>query len=212
MDGTFEDKIFAPGYGEFSTGDPSGDLEAVALAVPIDALGGPVPEEVEALSDGAEKIFVLAASAAWSGIEDELDRIHDAWADLNAGGVPPMLEAETRDALDALDAAVASRDRAQTRQASIPLALAALDFELRHEERSEIDLDLIEVWLRQLEIDRQARDRAAVRGDVASIRWIRDRLPQGQRARIEGGLAALEEAVLGGDWSAVETAADALGR
>ena len=37
MDGTREGKIFAPGYGEFSTGDPGGDLEAVSLASPTDS-------------------------------------------------------------------------------------------------------------------------------------------------------------------------------
>ena len=40
MDGTREGKIFAPGYGEFSTGDPGGDLEAVSLASP--PIGGRV--------------------------------------------------------------------------------------------------------------------------------------------------------------------------
>ena len=36
-DGTYSDKVFAPGYGEFFTGD-KGELEALALAVPTDAL------------------------------------------------------------------------------------------------------------------------------------------------------------------------------
>ena len=36
MDGTTEGKVFAPGYGEFSTGTAGGDLEAVSLASPTD--------------------------------------------------------------------------------------------------------------------------------------------------------------------------------
>jgi len=48
MDGKLEDKIFAPGYGEFSTGDPQSDLEAMALAVPTDALPGPPPAQLTA--------------------------------------------------------------------------------------------------------------------------------------------------------------------
>ena len=36
MDGTTEDKTFAPGYGEFYTAG-GGDVEALALAVPTDA-------------------------------------------------------------------------------------------------------------------------------------------------------------------------------
>ena len=41
-DGSLEDKTFAPGYGEFFTGG-GGDVEAMALAVPADALSGPSP-------------------------------------------------------------------------------------------------------------------------------------------------------------------------
>src|SRR5882672_2051193 len=51
QDATREDKVFAPGYGEFSTGSGA-NLEAVALAVPIDALGGALPIELTALSAG----------------------------------------------------------------------------------------------------------------------------------------------------------------
>ena len=39
MDGSTEDKFFAPGYGEFSTSG-GGDVEALALAVPTDAAIG----------------------------------------------------------------------------------------------------------------------------------------------------------------------------
>ncbi|MGH3323143.1 MAG: hypothetical protein ACRDOV_01765, partial [Streptomyces sp.] len=49
MDGTREDKVFAPGYGEFSTG-VGGDLEAVSLAVPTDAKPGRLPDRLTALS------------------------------------------------------------------------------------------------------------------------------------------------------------------
>ena len=52
MDGSTEDKVFAPGYGEFSTGGtatPESDLEAVSLAVPTDATSGPVPAGLTAL-------------------------------------------------------------------------------------------------------------------------------------------------------------------
>ena len=41
-DGSFSDKVFAPGYGEFYTAH-EGDVEALAVAVPTDARSGPVP-------------------------------------------------------------------------------------------------------------------------------------------------------------------------
>ena len=45
MDGTREDKTFAPGYGEFHTSG-GGDVEALALAVPTDRASGPVPAPI----------------------------------------------------------------------------------------------------------------------------------------------------------------------
>ena len=48
MDGTTEDKTFAPGYGEFYTAG-GGDVEALALAVPTDAASGPTPAELQPL-------------------------------------------------------------------------------------------------------------------------------------------------------------------
>jgi hypothetical protein len=65
MDGTYEDKIFAPGYGEFLT-CAGGEFEAVALAVPTDALPGRVPTELAVLSTGAADIFDAAQSGDWN--------------------------------------------------------------------------------------------------------------------------------------------------
>jgi hypothetical protein len=52
-DGTREDKVFAPGYGEFRTAG-GGDLEALALAVPTDAREGSMPAELASLA-GAQR-------------------------------------------------------------------------------------------------------------------------------------------------------------
>ncbi|MGQ0721111.1 MAG: hypothetical protein ACT4PE_05990 [Candidatus Eiseniibacteriota bacterium] len=209
MDATTEDKIFAPGYGEFSTGAPGGDLEAVALAVPIDALPGPTPQEVETLSDGAEAIFELARSGRWQSIAAEAAAMNDAWNALRATGVPPMLDDQMSHALERLDETVASHDKSDVRQATIGVALASLDFELRHEERSEIDLDLIEVWLRQLVIDARANDRGGVRGDIATIRWIRDRLEPQARRPIDRFLGLPVVAEPAGDLTSVAETAEA---
>jgi hypothetical protein len=51
QDGKFEDKTFAPGYGEFSTG-AGNDLEAIALALPTDHRPGPVPPQLNRLLRG----------------------------------------------------------------------------------------------------------------------------------------------------------------
>jgi hypothetical protein len=45
-DGTFEEKLFAPGYGEFFTAG-GGDVEALTVAVPTDSLPGGVPAALD---------------------------------------------------------------------------------------------------------------------------------------------------------------------
>ena len=63
MDGTRETKVFAPGYGEFSTGQPGGDLEAVSLASPTDTRPGPAPAEFGVLTGATAEIFAAVAAA-----------------------------------------------------------------------------------------------------------------------------------------------------
>ncbi len=190
MDGTFEDKTFAPGYGEFSTGSGS-DLEAVALAIPTDALPGPVPGELEILSEGAQAIFDAAESEEWDDASAILSGMTAAWTAFQAGGVPPMLDAQMNGALATLAAAVQAAEAEATRQASIDVARASLDLQLRHRPRAEIDEDQLELWALQLAIDAEARDRAAVLGDMATIRWIRDRFAHPLGGKIDGDLSAL---------------------
>ncbi len=206
MDGSFEEKTFAPGYGEFSTGSGS-NLEAVALAVPTDALPGPVPTEIESLSDGAEEIFELAKTGRWRETAAAAEEMNDAWDAYRATGVPPMLDAQMSDALEALHAAIAARDKAETRQASVDVALASLDFELRHEPREEIDLDLIEIWSRQILVDTRAHDQGAVLGDLATIEWIRDRLAPAVAGHVGAALTALRAAADANDMAGAEEGA-----
>jgi hypothetical protein len=63
MDGKTEDKTFAPGYGEFVAGG-GGELEAVALAVPVDAVGQAVRPELAELAAEARASFDAAGPGA----------------------------------------------------------------------------------------------------------------------------------------------------
>ena len=58
MDGTLEEKAFAPGYGEFRA-KAEDELVTVALAVPVDTAGGSLPAGLSALA-GAEVPKLLA--------------------------------------------------------------------------------------------------------------------------------------------------------
>lgn len=207
MDGSLEEKIFAPGYGEFSTGSGA-NLEAVALAVPTDALAEPLPGELETIADGAEAIFQAARSRDWDEASEELDELNAAWNAYRAGGVPPMLDAQMASALDALASAVESQEAGESRQASIEVAQASLDLQLRYLPWSEIDEEQLELWGLQLRVHAEARDRDAVRSDVVSMRWIQRRL-QGQGGRdldrdLEARLDAVSAAAEAGDLAAVD--------
>jgi hypothetical protein len=209
MDGSTEDKTFAPGYGEFLTGG-GGDLEAVALAVPTDALAGPVPAELETLTSGAGKVFAAAQSEDWEATAAALSDISAAWEAYRANQVPPMIDEVMRDAIKALTEAVRSEDPAGAAQAAIRVAQSGLDLQLRHRPPVEIDLARFELWTRQLALDAAAEDAAAVAGDVAAMEWTRDRfapsLASVDRDQLD---ALLGELRIASDGENLEAAAEA---
>ncbi|MDP9492189.1 MAG: hypothetical protein M3P42_08350 [Actinomycetota bacterium] len=177
-DGTTEEKTFAPGYGEFFTSG-GGDVEALALAVPTDALSGGVPPALEKLSSGADDVFVAASAGGrlWSQASPAPSRMSDAWAThRRTGDVPPRLVAPTNEALRNLARRVAGRDRAGSRQAALDAAQAVLDLQLQYRPVAEIDLGRFDIWLRQVVLDAQARAHGALLGDVSTLEWMRDRI------------------------------------
>lgn len=175
MDGTFEDKIFAPGYGEFLTGR-GGTLEAAALAVPTDTLPGPPPAELATLTTGAASIVAAAQQNDWRAASATLDSVLAAWNRYRAGDVPRLLDADMSAALVFLVAAVDARQPLDASDAAIDVGRVALDFELRHRPVAEIDLARFELWVRQALVDVASRKPGAVTGDVATLEWVWDRV------------------------------------
>lgn len=177
LDGTVEEKIFAPGYGDLTARVASKDeLYHIALAVPIDAVGGPVPADLTAISNGAAGVFRTVPSRRWGQVSASVDTMAAAWDRIRTGEIPALLEAQMSTFLDDLRAAVDRRDGAATRQASIDVSHASLDLQLRHADPEDVDEARLAVWQRQLVLDRSARDHAGVAGDKATISAIRDRL------------------------------------
>ena len=85
-----EEKTFAPGYGEFFTGG-GGDVEALALAVPIDALAGPVPAALETLSARRRRELRGGPRRDWARGRARPERSTRRWQALRTGDVPPRL-------------------------------------------------------------------------------------------------------------------------
>ena len=174
QDGAREDKTFAPGYGEFFTGS-GGDVEALALAVPTDALPEEPPAQLETLRTSAIYVFEQAEAKNWRGAANATRTLARSWETFKTGEVPPRLEPVTSAAIKALSRAVEARDRSGAQQTAIDVAQAALDLELRHRPPAEIDRARFELWVRQLSFDTKAKNAAGASGDLATLEWIRDR-------------------------------------
>jgi len=210
MNGSFSDKNFAPGYGEFLTATNT-EIEALALAVPIDARPGPAPTEFEAILTNAIRILDTAKSGDWTTTSATLKVMTDAWAPFRAGGnVPKMLAAQMSDALDALARAVGIRNFAEASHAAIVVAEASLDLQLRHRPPAEIDLARFNLWVRQFLVDSEAGNYGAVKGDLATLEWIVERLDSSSRNQINTQLRNLRAAADAGNLAAASDVAERL--
>jgi hypothetical protein len=201
----FEDKTFAPGYGEFRSGVGS-TLEALAVAVPTDALPGPVPAALDTISRGAAAVFDASAAGDWATASTTLDAMQAAWDAHRASGVvPPLLDTEMTRAIgtlrgDALFPAVAAQNVEGARAAAVAVGQAAVDVELQYRPITETERARFELWTRQLMADSGAvaPDSGNVAGDVAVLTRVWDRFGHTvdeQAARdIEAQLKALEKA------------------
>lgn len=213
MDGSTEDKTFAPGYGEFYTA-AGGDVEALALAVPTDAASGPQPAELTTLSNGALDTFDATHSGDWKAASSTVEKMSAAWETYRAGEVPRLIEPRMTDALAALARAVDARDATQAQQAAIDTAQSSLDLQLRYRPQVEIDLARFDLWAAQLTLDASAGDAGAVGGDVFTIGYIRDRilntLDGTDRFRVDTEVQKLQVAAADHDLAAATDAAKRL--
>ena len=197
LDRTREDKTFAPGYGEFRTAG-GGDLEALALAVPKDALSGPLPGQLRSLSTGAAGMLASVRANDWEAASVTSRRMQAAWKALRPDEQPRMIAARMNHALRTLTRAVKSHRSAQAAQAAIEVTQPALDLELRYRPAAEIDAARFDMWAQQLLVHAAAKDIAGVTGDVATLEWINERIahtlgPAGSR-EVDARLRALRAA------------------
>jgi hypothetical protein len=224
MDGTVEQKAFAPGYGEFQA-RARDELVTLALAMPIDGAGGSPPASLGDLTAGIRAVAGLAAAGRWPAATARIGAMAASWRQTRAGAttasrrqaggdVPDLLAGQMTGALGTLGKAVAARDPARARQAALAAEQAALDVQLRHRAPAEVDLDRLDLWARRLQADAAARDRGAAAGDVEVLRTIWDRVAHTAQpaaaARVAGRLQVLGAAAAVGDGAAARRAVPAL--
>jgi hypothetical protein len=198
-DGNREDKIFAPGFGEFSTGDAKGDLEAASLAMPTDARPGPVPAELASLSAAVRETVEAAGRKDWAAAAAASAALRKAWGAYR-GEVPELLRKQTARDVDALAGAVEDRKAAQAREAALRVAQDDLDLQLRYQGVVRTDVNRLAMWARQLQIDAAAGDAGAVSGDATTLGLV--------SARVRHALGASARIELEGQLRRLQTAAD----
>jgi hypothetical protein len=163
------------------------------------------------LSAGGIEIFDAAQAEERKEASATVEEMSDTWDGDKEREVPPLLEALMDDLLDDLAAAVKGSDHAETRQTAINVVRASLDLQLQHRTAAETDLDLLDLWARQLVVDSEAGDRDGMIGDAATLRWIRDRIARevspAELRIIDARIADLRRAAEAGDPRRAATAA-----
>lgn len=186
MDGSTEDKIFAPGYGEFSTGTADGELEAVSLAVPTDAGSGAAPEELAALDRAVAAVHDGAVTRA------DVAAVRGAWeAYRGADDVPALLERQMTRDLDSLGKAP------QEPGGALRVAQNVTDLRLRYEPVRTVDQERFALWARQLGIDAKAGNAGAVAGDVTGLELVWERLGGGESGNLKAAREAADREDMG---------------
>jgi hypothetical protein len=214
-DGTTEQKIFAPGYGEFYTSG-GGDVEALALAVPTDAISEPVPPELTALSGGALDVFDTAGSGDWKVASATVRDMEAAWDIVRRGNVPRLIEPRMDEALRVLARTVRSRQAAAARDAAIQAGRSSFDLQLPYRPAAEIDLARMDLWAAQLLVDEAAGVAGGVVADAFALDYVRDRIRAAVDARdltrINTELGTIQIAVVDEDLALAAAAAERLRR
>ncbi len=213
QDGTYEDKIFAPGYGEFRSASP-GELEALALAVPSDALAQAVPGRVTTLASGASDLIDASSTGDWEAVRATVQDLSATWSAFRAQDVPDLVEYEMSEALNSLAGEVDAQDAIATGQAAINVERAALDLQFRYRPPVEIDLARLDLMVRQQLLDATANDPAGILSDVTFEELIWNRIAptvdQSVATQIDAELKQLRTAADAGDFAAAAKGATKL--
>ena len=212
MDGTREGKVFAPGYGEFSTGTAGGDLEAVSLASPTDKRQGPLPAEFDALSGAAAGVFDAVAAADAGRAEHAGAALGEAWEAALTKGIPPLMKEQMDAHIDALESALAKGEWRAAEGAALRIAQNEQDLRLLYQPVVDVDLARIDLWTRQLPIDVNADDSGLVLSAVAALDrvWERTKPAVEDPGAVDAAMQKLRQAADAENLPAVDEAATEL--
>ncbi len=180
--GSYSDKTFCPGYGEFFT-EKDLDLEAVAFAVPADVLKKPMPAELSNITSSALRIYDAVENDEWYVVEIELAKLKTAWSafrnspdKVSTRFVSQMDRAIRGLEGDAMEPAALAGHKIGAQNGAIDVLFAGLDLEMRYRPYAEIDVDRAGVWARKTLIDAQALEHGFVLSDASAFEFLLERV------------------------------------
>ncbi|MDP2345270.1 MAG: hypothetical protein Q8O67_30275 [Deltaproteobacteria bacterium] len=206
-DGGTEEKVFAPGYGEFRSG-VGADVEEIAVAVPHDRLAT-TETKLAAVSQRSADVFFAAGQQDWTLASAGIGELNEALDSLEvAEDLPTLLKAQLDDAILQLERAIADQSVLLAQHRAIAVARANFDLLLRERATVDVDRARFDLWLAQIIVDEQAGADAvievrapgdgAIRGDTtaAELTFARFRLALDETSldEITEGLTALRAA------------------
>ncbi|MDP9227744.1 MAG: hypothetical protein M3M99_01680 [Actinomycetota bacterium] len=166
------------------------------------------------MSTVSEDVFSAVQAGNWDVAAAGAGNLTQTWRAYRQGEVPLRIAGELERGLETLAAAIEARDQARAGTAAIDVAQSTLDLKLRHQPQAEIDLARFELWTRQILVDAAAGVQGGVSGDIATIKWIRDRfapsLEPADLTTIDVHLGALGESVIDQDIDAATEEAASL--
>jgi hypothetical protein len=178
MDGATEDKVFAPGYGEFNTSG-GGDVEALAMAVPTDTASGSQPDALASAAESATTAVQAALDGDLSRVEQLASDLDSAMSDLGEAEIPALLRPLLADGIDSLSTAASDGEQAAATRAAIDVARLVNDLTLRYRPIPEVNLDRIGLWGAQLILHAGAENLEGIRSDNFAVDYARERIVGG---------------------------------
>ena len=203
--GTHSQKTLAPGYGEFLTRG-AGEVEAMAVATPTNALPGGSPVEIRRILTAAWGTLEYARAGDWRFARASSRRIDAQLALVDKGAQPLRVMRLLHQAAARLRVAVRAKRAVVAQRATVAVAQSAIDLEARYLDPGDVEVSRFHLHSQLVRLDAATRDAAAVAGEVAVLEWIRDRiradLDAEALADLDQGLADLRGAVSSGDLAA----------
>ena len=197
LDGSYSDKIFAPGIGEFRTGNDH-ELEAVAIDVPGRALSPGDAAAVARITTASWGALELTRAEEWADVSRATQRIRREWNAIRGHALPPLSVEQMNDAVVGLERAVKASEQSAISHAAVEVAQNAIDLGMRAWSVARVEAERFHLHAQRLRVSVAEADGAGVASDVASLEWISDRivssLSEGDQRELGAALTALRSA------------------